>query len=73
MELIAANGGVGIQVMAEICWNGLEMPAELVLSIVVSIIKEKCDIQNCSCYRAVKLIEHGMKVLEKVLEKDLFQ
>ena len=29
------------------------------------------DIRNCSCYRAVKLLKHGMKVVERVLEKRL--
>ena len=31
--------------------------------------KGKGDIRNCSCYRAVKLLAHGMKVVESVLEK----
>ena len=41
-ELIAASGGVGIQVMAEICQkvlDGFGMPAEWALSIVVQIFK----------------------------------
>ena len=25
------------------------------------------DNRNCSCYRAVKRLEHGMKVVERVL------
>ena len=30
----------------------------------------KDDIRNCSCNRdAVKMLEHGMKVVERVLEK----
>ena len=45
------------------------MPAEWVLSIVVPIFNGKDDIRNCSCYRGVKLLEHGMKVVERVLEK----
>ena len=73
LELVAASGGIGIQVMAEICqsprWIG--MPAEWALSIVVPILKGKGDIRNCRCNRAVKLIEHGMKVVERVLEKRL--
>ena len=28
-------------------------------------------IRNCCCYRAVKLLEHGTKVLERLLEKRL--
>ena len=29
----------------------------------------KCDIRNCSCYGAVKHLEHGMKVVKRVFEK----
>ena len=43
---------------------------ELALSIVVPICKGK-DIMNCSCYRAVKLLEQVMKVVERVLGKRL--
>ena len=45
------------------------MPAEWALSIVVQIFKGKDDISNCICHRAVKLLEHGMKVVERVFEK----
>ena len=47
------------------------MPADWALGIVVPIFKGKVDIGSCSCYRAVKLLEHGMKVVEWVLEKRL--
>ena len=55
IELIAADRGVGIQAMAEICQRGLDefgMPVEWALSIVVLFFKRKGDIKNCSCYRA---------------------
>ena len=71
LELIAASGEVGIKVMAEICLkvlDGFGMLAEWALSIVVPIIKGKGHIRNCSCYRAVKLLEHG-RVVERVFEK----
>ena len=74
LELIAASGGEGIQVMAEICkkvLDGFGTPAEWALSIVLPIIMGKGDIRNCSCYRAVKLLELGMKVAERVLKKDI--
>ena len=45
------------------------MPDEWALSIVVPIFKGKGDIRNCGCYGAVKLLEHGMKVVESVFEK----
>ena len=38
---------------------------------MVPIFKGKGDIMNCSCYGAVKLLEHGMKVVEMVLGKKL--
>ena len=31
--------------------------------------KGKGDIRNCSCYRAVKLLQYAMKVVERVYEK----
>ena len=61
LELIAASGGVGIQVMAEICQKLLGefgMPVECALSIVVPIFRRKGNIRNFSFYRAVKLHEH---------------
>ena len=45
------------------------MPVEWALCIVVPIFKGKGDIWNCRCYGIVKLLEHGTKVVEKVLEK----
>ena len=58
--------------MAEICQRVLDghgMSAEWALSIVVPIFKEKGDIRNCSCHRAVKPLEHGMEVVERVLKE----
>ena len=46
LELIGASGGVGIQLMVEICQKILdefEMPVELVLSIVVPTFMSKGD------------------------------
>ena len=74
LVLIAASGRVEIQVITVICQiviDGLGMPAEWDLSIVFPISKGKVDIRNCSCYVVVKLFEHGMKVVERVLEKRL--
>ena len=53
LELIAASGGVEIQVMTEICQivlDGFGMPVEWVLGMVVPIFKGKGDIRSCySC------------------------
>ena len=47
------------------------MPAEWALSIVVPTFNVRGDIRNCGCYRAVRRLEHGMKVVERVFEKRL--
>ena len=60
--------------MAEICQKvltGRGMPAEWALSIVVQIVKGKGDTKNGSCNRTVKILEHGIKMIERVLEKTL--
>ena len=56
--------------MAEICQkllDGFGMPAEWALSMFVPIFKVRSDVRNCSCYRGVKLLEHGMTVAGRVL------
>ena len=45
------------------------MPAEWALSIAVPIFKRKGEIMNRNCYRAVRHLEHGMKVVKRVLQK----
>ena len=49
------------------------IPREWELSTLIPIFKGKGDPMECGSYRAVKLLEHGMKVLEGVLEKRLRQ
>ena len=49
----------------------LRMPAEWCLNIVVPICKGDCEIRNSCCYRVVTFLEHGMMVVEGVLEKRL--
>ena len=74
LELIAASGGAVIQVMVEICQrviDGFEMPVRWVLSMVVPFFIGKGAVENCSCYRAVKILEHGMKLVERLFEKRL--
>ena len=45
------------------------MPDEWVLSVVVPIFKGKGDAMSCGAYMGVKLLEHAVKIVEKVLER----
>ena len=74
-EMIAVSGEIGIGVMVELCQamlNRRGMPADWELSVVVPILKGKGDAMNCMAYeRVTKLLEHAIKIVEKVLERRL--
>ena len=46
-----------------------EIPDEWKTTVVVPTFKEKEDVMNCGSYRGVKLLEHGSKIIERVLER----
>ena len=41
------------------------------MGTVVPIYKKKGSVMDCASYQGVKLLEHGMKVVERLLEKRL--
>ena len=72
VEMIVASGEIGVKVMMELCQHILDsrrMPDEWKTSVIVPIFKGKGDVMSCRSYREVKLLEHGMKIVERVLEK----
>ena len=38
-------------------------------SVMVPIYMGKGNVTNCRAYKGVKLLKHGMKIIERVLEK----
>ena len=52
---------------------GIQVMVQWALSTVVPIFKIKDEIRNCSCNSARKHIEHGMKVVERMIEKSLIK
>ena len=72
--MINTSEKVGIDVMMKLCQrllDGKEMPKDWKTSVIVPIYKGKAYVMNCSTYR-VKLLEHGMKIVERVLELKFF-
>ena len=59
-----------LQITNEIL-NGMDMLHDWRMSTVVPIYKKKGSVMDCASYRGVKLLEHGMKVVERLLEKRL--
>ena len=45
------------------------MPDEWQAGVLVPIFKGKGDVRSCNTYRGVKLLEHAMKIVERVLER----
>ena len=73
-EHIRGSSDVGVEVLTKICNDMLdegEMPEEWRNSILVPLYKGKGDVKECGSYRGVKLLEHGMKVVERVVERRL--
>ena len=72
MEIINASEKVGIDVTTKLCQrvlDGKEMPEDCKTSLMTPIYKGKGDGTNCGVYRGVKLLEHGMKIVKKILKK----
>ena len=72
VEMIVASGGIGVKMMMELCQRVLDgrgMPGEWKTSVIVPIFKGKGDVISCGSYRGVKLLEHAMKIVERVLER----
>ena len=71
MDMIIASGTFDVGVMTKLCQRVLDgkgMSEEWKTSVVVPIFKGKGDVMDCGAYRGVKLLEHAMKIVERVLE-----
>ena len=67
-----ASGGFGTRWMTDLINNIVKegcIPDDWRKSILVHVYKGKGDPLVCGSYRAIKLLEQPMKVLERVLEK----
>ena len=69
-EMISASKEVGVSVMVQLCQPMLDakgMQDEWQTSVLVPIFKG--DVRNCNVYRGVKLLEHMVKIIERVLKR----
>ena len=71
-EMIVAGGRIAEEVMLQFCQTILDrkgIPDEWQTSVMVAIFNGKEYVMDCGSYREVKLLELGMKVIERVLER----
>ena len=59
-----------MELLKKIVYDG-EIPSDWTKSCIVPIYKEKGDPMECKNYRGIKLLEHGLKVLERILDMRL--
>ena len=72
MDMIMASRKFGVGVLKKLCQRVLDgkgMPEEWKTSVVVPIFKGKGDVMDCAAYRGIELLEHAMKIVERVQEK----
>ena len=53
--------------------NGEGMPNSWRRSVLIPLYKGKGDAKECTSYRSLKMLEHAMKVLERVFEERIRQ
>ena len=73
-DLIKGLKDIGVNMIKdtlEMIWREERVPKEWLKSEIVPIYKQKGDPLECGNYRGIKILEHSMKVLEKVLDKRL--
>ena len=75
-EMMKASGGFGTRWMSDLINNIVKegcIADDWRKSILVPVYKEKGGPLVCGSYRAIKLLEQPMKVLERVLEKKIMK
>src|SRR6267154_698996 len=70
-DMLKAAGELGVRWVADICSEVVssgEIPADWKRSWMVNVYKGKGNALECSSYRGIKLLDHVLKVLERVIE-----
>ena len=71
-EMLRASGDVGVQWVTDLCNKIVQegkIPSDWRKSWIVKVYKGKGDALECGSYRGIKLLDHVMKVLDRVIEK----
>ena len=72
VKMIVASGEIEIKVMMALCQhilNGSGMPDEWKTRVIMPIFKGKGNVVSCGSYKGVKLLEHAMKIVKRLLKR----
>ena len=70
-EMLQAAGEDGIKWLRSVCNQALKegvVPDDWKKSMLVPVFKDKGDAMDCGAYRGLKMLEHAMKIWERLLE-----
>jgi hypothetical protein len=70
-DMVKAAGGAGARWVLDVCNSVVKegkIPADWTKSWMVNVYKGKGDALECGSYRGIKLLEHVMKILERIIE-----
>ena len=72
LEMFTAEEDCSVEWLTSLC-NLIvaqgRIPDDWRSSILLPVFKGKGDPMECGCYRAIKLLEHAMKVIERVFKR----
>ena len=74
MDMIIASGKFGVGVLKKLCrkvLDGKGIVEERKQVLLFQSFKGKGDVMDCGAYRGVKLLEHAIKIVEKVMENKM--
>ena len=69
--MLKGAGDVGVDWLTDLCNSVIrerKIPEDWRRSILVPVYKRKGEQLECGSCRAIKVLEHGMKMFERVLE-----
>ena len=75
-ETKQATEGIGTQWLLDLCNVIVKegcIPEDLKSSVILPIYRTKGDPMECGSYRGIKLLEHTMKVVERIFEHRIRQ
>jgi len=75
-EMIQATGDIGTQWILDLCNSIVKegcIPEDWKSSMLFPVYKGKGDPMECASYRGIKLLEHALKVVERIFEHRIRQ
>ena len=71
-EMLEASGEAGLELFIKIFHNIVKeekVPSDWEMSVIINCFKGKGDAVECGNFRGLKLLDHLMRVFERVIEK----